>query len=258
MFERYAAKWCEAHKDEYDADSLEGFIPKLYRHWCDRPTKLLGGVSPREYLGGFDTAALIEMLRADVDAAGVLVDTLTEREDAPEKIAAILKGGKLETGFTMILMNVLEEMKGDHPLDVYVSFIMDKTLESGLRELAAEILAANAAESAPLLFGFIESADLEQRTLIAEVLSSAPKDERTFTLLCELFLTGENVPLYAGYLGKYGDERAASMLYASLDDCDYFEFIEIKNAIERMGGTVDENYRDFSDDETYRLIKGIR
>ena len=44
------------------------------------------------------------------------------------------------------------------------------------------------------------------------------------------------------------------MLYRALDNCNYAEYIEIKNAIERLGGIVDDA-RDFSDDPTYILIK---
>lgn len=118
-------------------------------------------------------------------------------------------------------------------------------------------MAERADLAADLLFPLIDGADLTRKTLIAEILVNAPKDERTYKLLTELFLNGGNVPLYAGYLGKYGDERAAAMLYRALDDCNYLEYLEIKNAIERMGGIVDDD-RDFSDDEYYKAIKHIK
>ena len=46
-------------------------------------------------------------------------------------------------------------------------------------------------------------------------------------------------------------------MYPALDDCNYLEFIEIRNAIETMGGVVDDSYRDFSDDEYYKAIKHL-
>ena len=99
-----------------------------------------------------------------------------------------------------------------------------------------------------------ENAESDVKTIVAEILLSSEMDERTFALLCVLFSSGENIPLYSHYLGMYGDERAAEMLYRALDNCNYAEYIEIKNAIERLGGIVDDA-RDFSDDPTYSLIK---
>ena len=92
--------------------------------------------------------------------------------------------------------------------------------------------------------------------MIAEVLVNAKRDDRTLRLLEELFAQGDNVPFYAGLMGKYGDERASAMLYRALDTCNYMEYVEIKNAIERMGGVVEDS-RDFTDDPYYRAMKSI-
>lgn len=127
-----------------------------------------------------------------------------------------------------------------------------------MRDIAVEILKDYASDVYDKLMNGIEDDDVKTRTLVAEVVIYAEKNEKTYRLLKELFESGENTALYAGYLGKYGDERAAAMLYKALDSCNYLEFTEIRNAIEVLGGVVDENYRDFSDDEYYKAIKHLK
>ena len=46
------------------------------------------------------------------------------------------------------------------------------------------------------------------------------------------------------------------MLYRALDTASYADYIEIRNAIESLGGVVDDQLRDFTDDEEYKAIKG--
>ena len=45
---------------------------------------------------------------------------------------------------------------------------------------------------------------------------------------------------------------------AALDDSNYLEFMEIRNAIEQLGGVVDDTYRDFTDDPYYKAIKHLK
>ena len=111
-----------------------------------------------------------------------------------------------------------------------------------------------AAEAAPLLWEAAEHADERQRAYFAEILLCAPKDERTYKLLADLFESCRDIPLYAGYLGKYGDERAAEVLYKKLETCNYPDYIEVRNAIERLGGYVPDT-RDFTDDEDFLQLK---
>ena len=67
---------------------------------------------------------------------------------------------------------------------------------------------------------------------------------------------GENVPMMAGYLASYGDERALSYLLDKIseDGITYDEFQELKYAIEALGGECDGE-RDFSQDKVYQLVQ---
>ena len=257
LFEEYAMAWFEGHKDEFETpEDMEAGLPALYEAWADAPAAALGGVSPRGYFAAItDPDALVKLLHDTDEPSALLTDRIAATPGVEKPLVELIKsdcGCRLK----MTAMNLLND-RGVYPFDIYAGWIRDGSEEADVTDLAVELMAERADLAADLLFPLIDGADLTRKTLIAEILVNAPKDERTYRLLTELFVNGGNVPLYAGYLGKYGDERAAAMLYRALDDCNYLEYLEIKNAIERMGGVVDDD-RDFSDDEYYKAIKHIK
>ena len=65
----------------------------------------------------------------------------------------------------------------------------------------------------------------------------------------------KDMPLYAGYLASYGDERALPYLLEQIEkDVGYIAFQELKYAIEALGGEYTKQ-RDFSADPEYIAIK---
>ena len=79
-----------------------------------------------------------------------------------------------------------------------------------------------------------------------EVFSNMSKDERVFKLLYASFLNSKtNLAINASYLAKYGDDRALTVLYSTIKrkDISIIEYSEIKNAIEKLGGEVEDDGR---------------
>ena len=140
---------------------------------------------------------------------------------------------------------------GNPPLELFVELL--DTEDDELFELLVSALKEDPDCVREALLNKAEVSG-KTKTAVAEILACGGKDERVFTLLTELFASGDNVPLYAGYLARYGDERAAAQLYRALDTAGYADYIEIRNAIESLGGVVDE-YRDFSSDPEYIALK---
>lgn len=262
LFENYMAKWFAAHKGEYTADEAEDKIPELYDEWARTPAAEIGGISPERYfLDMTDPAAMIAEFEAEVEECGGPCSLLVERiADTPECAAGLTALALSSSSPECVLsaMDVLDDMGARQPLNEYAGWLARKDLDDGVRERAAEILKEHAAEVKDTLIAMIPAADDEVKDMLADVLCEAGHDERTFNLLREVFLSGRNVPYAAGLIGKYGDERAAAFLYPALDNCNYLEFIEIRNAIEQLGGVVDDSYRDFSDDEFYKALKNLK
>ena len=65
----------------------------------------------------------------------------------------------------------------------------------------------------------------------------------------------EHVALFASLLGKLGDERAIPALLDAMQnrEINYLDYIEVRNAIEALGGDAPEE-RDFTGDPYYESL----
>ena len=261
LFEKYLRNWMKKNT-QFTPDEAEDMLPELYEEWVTSPCKEIGGITPEQYfLNITDPKELVEELirenEGDSNACSLLGDRICEVPQCAPYIIDIIKKGENEK-LVVECMNLLDDMGAEQPLDIYVQFIANENAPEGIRETACEILKTNANEVKDSLFPLILGASEDLKEILGDILCLADRDERTFNLLRDLFLNGKNVPFAAGLIAKYGDERAASYLYPALDVCNYLEFIEIRNAIESLGGVVDDNIRDWSDDEFYKALKGIK
>lgn len=259
-YEEFAIRWFENHRDELaDDGEMEDKMPELYEKWANEPLDALSGLSPRTFFENIEAPDLIKLMvsscEGEQNPSSLLLDRIAQVPACVQGLQDVIRTS-LNDKARIIAANLLNEMGAAHPLDVYARLISDDGADEGLRELGIEMLCEHADEVADTLYKKIPSATAAQKGMIAEVLVNAKRDDRTLRLLEELFALGDNIPFYAGLMGKYGDERASAMLYRALDTCNYMEYIEIKNAIERMGGVVDDT-RDFTDDPYYRAIRHL-
>ena len=261
-FEDYIKNWLESHKGEYTADEAENMIPDLYEKFVTSPCKEAGGKTPEEFFGEVKNAAkLVSMFTESCKEGGACSLLFDRMAEVPECAALLYDLLEKETDPTVIAsaMDFLEDSGADQPYLKYAEWLTETEKDESVVEKAAEILKEHPSEEIKnRLLNALDRATEEQKQIIADVLVRQGKDERTYALLKELFLSGKNIPYIAGLIAKYGDERAAEFLYPALDDSNYLEFIEIRNAIETMGGVVDDTYRDFSDDEYYKAIKHLK
>ena len=94
---------------------------------------------------------------------------------------------------------------------------------------------------------------------LLDVLSNFPGNEQVFQLALRLFRENPTRrALFAGYLGKLGDERALDdLMKVAMDDTvGYLDFIELRNAIEELGGVAPEREFD-NDDPDYAALQGM-
>lgn len=258
-FEEYAMHWYDEHRAELDDEALEDKMPQLYEDWANAPLDALSGLTPLSFFSHIDAPDLIKLMvsscEGEQNPSSLLLDRIAEVPACAQGLRDVIRASSNPKA-RVIATNLLTEMGEVHPLDVYAALLCDEAADPSLRETGIEVMCEFADDIADKLYAYIPDATLSQKGMIAEVLVCAKRDDRTLRLLEELFASGDNVPFYAGLIGKYGDERAAAMLYRALDTCNYMEYIEIKNAIERLGGVVEDN-RDFSDDPYFAAIKNL-
>lgn len=98
----------------------------------------------------------------------------------------------------------------------------------------------------------------ETGKMLIEILAGYKGNPAIYMGLVSYLYKGEDVALFARLLGSYGDERAIDLLkgFAEEYELNYNEYMEVRNAVEQLGGYFNDD-KDYSDDPFYRHLKGL-
>lgn len=260
LFENYADKYYSAHEDEYDSpDDFARDLDEVYHKWATSPQDVLGGISPSEFFNRIPTDELIDILKGscvgDNDPNSLLFDRIATEPELLDDLIALAKSADDEK-LLLVVLSLINELGGADST-FYVDMI-ERDIDACVKEACIEALCDRAEEVKDVLISRAQATDdIGKIEMYVEPLTfCGPGDDRILSLLKTLLASDPNVAYVAALIGRYGDDRACADLYKLLDDCDYAEYLEIRNAIESLGGAVDDRYRDFSDDPLYKAIKG--
>ena len=92
------------------------------------------------------------------------------------------------------------------------------------------------------------------------MLCNFPGNGKTYELVMERFQREkEHIAFFASLLGKLGDERAIPALTRAMQESgiNYLDYIELRNAIEALGGDAPAE-RDFSGDPYYESLSRMQ
>lgn len=150
-------------------------------------------------------------------------------------------------------------MKNKDEMLENLAVLTDESISYQTRLDAYEYLQDGCEEIVDEMLEKFSSAEGEISDMLIEILTEYKGDKRVFNGLVANFYKAYDIAGYARLLGKYGDEDAIEILngYAKENELNYNEFIEIRNAVEELGGDFVGAEKDFEDDEYYRLIKGL-
>ena len=265
LFHHYVAD--HLHKaGKLDEDAAGEMAEKLYAEWADAPCAALDGCSPRAWFARFDTPeALVETLtayaRADMEPPELLLERFF---DVGAICAAPLEALARNAGESAALraqaLDLLNGLDEARAVCVATDAVLAAQESDAFCELAAEILASrvDADVAARLLDGYDAAPDFA-RTLILETLCNFPGDARVYERMLEMLKNRpEQRADAARLLGRYGDARAIEPLKALLDltDIGYYEYMEVRNAVEALGGEV-ESEREFYGDPDYEYLREL-
>ena len=265
LFHHYVAD--HLHKaGKLDEDAAGEMAEKLYAEWADAPCAALDGCSPRAWFARLDTPeALVETLtayaRADMEPPELLLDRFF---DVGAICAAPLEALARNAGESAALraqaLDLLNGLDEARAVRVATDAVLAAQESDAFCELAAEILASrvDADVAARLLDGYDAAPDFA-RTLILEALCNFPGDARVYERMLEMLKNRpEQRADAARLLGRYGDARAIEPLKALLDltDIGYYEYLEVRNAVEALGGEV-ESEREFYGDPDYEYLREL-
>lgn len=240
------------HTEKLSAEDMEDIIAALSAEWSILPISALGGKSPSEYISEqTDPALLIEMMKAQIESGLMprLEDRIAELESTTPHLIKLLsdsEGAEVKQCAVKLLAEKGEVLPS-------VLGLLHELGEDAVTQYYTALLVRKPHETADLLLDAAKTADEQLALILAEILSRAPQSDKIYAFLSETFQTISDIPYAAPLLARYGDPRAIAALTAAAEDCNYFEFIELRSAVEALGGEL-ESVRDWSDDDYFEKI----
>lgn len=267
-FAAYCEKWMQMNKNKFkNIEQMEDAMPEVYMRWLNSPAAFLEGVAPSMYFEKFNDPQMLVNWVTEYEAAKVPVpDLLLERiadlgKHSLYPLMRAARDGDNSVQTRVTALNLLKEIDcGEEPMEICMDIIDRREEDDEIADVAAELMAnMGAGVVKPILERFEEVGDAAQETYL-DILVNFPGDSRIYDLLMNAFLTHtEKIALYASFIGKLGDDRALDTLKKALNltDISYLDYLEIRNAVEMLGGVV-ETEREFAGDPYYESLKGER
>ncbi len=264
-FADFMSGWMETHQDQYqNFDEMEEDMPRIYMAFLNTRAKWLGNVTPGAYFTQFeDPKVLVDWLAQYCEEGAPVPDLLMEQittvgRPCEKRLLELLKDGESPEEARMIAVNLLREMESVLPKMLYIHWQLDREDRDELKDNALESLTEMGECVVQPILQELPKACAAGEEALLEVLSHFPGNELVFKLALKLFRERkERRALFAGYLAKLGDDRALPDLMAAAEEekVPYLTFIEIRNAIETLGGTCPE--RNYDDDPEYEALRDL-
>ena len=264
-FADFTSQWLKDHGDEYaNYDAMEEDLPRVYMMFLNTRAKWLGNLTPGSYFTQFeDPKVLVDWMNTYCQERVPVPDLLTEQiqfvgKPCEKRLVALLKDPESGEEAKMLAIGLLRDLESSQPKMLYIQWQMDRAEKDEMRDYALESL-KEMGESViqPILQEF-DHANAAGQEALMDVLAQYPGHEQIFRIGMRLFQERpEKRALFAGYLAKIGDDRALPALIEAAQDpqVNYLTFIELRNAIEELGGTCPE--REYEDDPEYEALRGL-
>ncbi len=149
-------------------------------------------------------------------------------------------------------------MKNREEMLKVFDIMMDEEKSYQTRLDAYEYLMEDCEDILEEMIAKIYTVEGETGNMLMEILARYKGNKAIFMGLVSYLYKGEDVALYARLIGSYEDEQGVEVLKTFCENYEpnYNEYMEIRNAVEELGGDFDLK-EDFSDDPLYRFLKGL-
>ena len=256
-FAEFTSEWMKRHTEEYsNFDEMEEDMPRIYMTFLNTRAGWLGSITPGSYFTQFeDPKVLVDWMHQYCQEGVPIPDPLLEQittvgKPCEKRLVELLKDEEAEEEARMTAVELLREMESVQPKMLYIQWQLDRPEKDDLRDKAVESLCAMGEAVVQPILQLIGKANAAGKEALLEVLSHYPGNEQSFRIALDW-------ALFAGYLAKLGDDRALPELIKAAEDpgLPYLTFIEIRNAIEELGGTCPE--REYDDDPEYEALRDL-
>ena len=266
-FADFTSQWMKEHAREYrNYDAMEADMPRVYASFLNTPAKWLDGVTPGAYFTQFEDAKdlvdwMVEYTAREIPVPDLLLEQIQAVGKPCEKrLLALLKDDSpaISEEARMTAIGLLRDMESTLPKMLYISWQLNRQDVDDLADNALDSLRDMGKAVVQPMLQELPKANRAGQEAFLDVLVNYPGSEQVFQLAVRLFKENPSRrALFASYLGKLGDDRALPVLMeAAMDDkCRYMDFIELRNAIEMLGG--DAPKREFDEDEEYDALRAM-
>lgn len=264
QFERYATEWMRQNAAQFhnNVDAMEAKMPDVYLQWLNEPADWLDGATPGAYFLRFDDAAALTEMMCEYHRRGVPVpDQLLERltslgAEAEEALLALLAREDAPQESVLTAVSLLGEMESSAAHGALCG--LDCPSRGARRPRGDGRRSADghgAAVVAPVL-AHVEEATPSGKETFLDTSAIFRGTRESWPGLALLRERPEKTALFASLLGKLGDPRAIPALQQALDapGIHYLDYLELRNAVEALGGDV-RCERDFSGDPYYESLR---
>lgn len=246
-------------KEKYsNVKVIEKELMGMYLDWVQHSNEELDGFTPIEYVKIVDKSGnlfdYIEyMLNTEREVSDIVTDALVKRDDAIELVKKLLQSNDRNT--LKYAFTVMFELDNSLVTDLCIDVIRSKDENQEKIGACYEMLAEDNDEAVEKILSIMYEVDEDTQFIFADILSNYKNNENIFMWLVTMLYRGKDLCDVAQMLGRYGDNKAVNMINSFVLDKDlnYMEFIELRNAVERLGGEF-EYEKDFSEDEYYKKI----
>ena len=246
---------------------MEAAMPDVYADFLDTPVNWLSGAKPGEYFAQFDNALHLvnwmeDYFKQRIPVPDMLLNRIAELGlSAEESLMNLLKKEKATQEIRMAAITLLREIDSIAPMEYYIGLqAIRQEGEDELADNALDSLVSMGERAVDAMRNALALASPDGQEALLTVLSDYPGDENVFqTALTLLRSRRDRVAVLADCLGKLGDERAIEPLkaLAASEETPYLDYIELRSAIEALGGECPE--RDFdAEDPAYEAMRSMQ
>ena len=264
-FADYMSAWMKEHRNRYkNYDEMEADMPRIYMAFLNTRVPWLGSVTPGSYFTQFeDPKVLVDWLEEYCEEGVPVPELLMEQittvgRPCEKRLLELLKNDDARDEARMTAIGLLREMGSELPKMLYITWQLDRAEKDEMKDNALESLVEMGSQVVQPILQNIRAANPAGQEALLEVLSHFPGTPGVTKLAMKLFEERKDRrAVLAGYLAKLGDDQALPLLMKAAEEpgLRYLTFIEIRNAIEELGGVCPE--REFDEDPEYEALRDL-
>ena len=262
-FYDYARTWMAMHPGMTDKQVEESYN-EIMLNWLNAPARWLDGAKPGEYFLRYSEPKDLMKLLEEYDKRDIgLPEPLYSRvvsvgEPCVPALMRVAGDSAKPVSLRATALAILRDIDSESAIPLYMDLVCGDVDEE-IGDIAADILSGGDGAGLQALLDRYEAATEQAQTRILEILTNFPGDERVLNhLLDKLRNRPDQRALYASLLGKLGDARAVDALksFLTLTDIGYLDYIELRNAVEELGGDPGEE-RAFYGDPDFEAMRNM-